>query len=132
MAVVRRKKYTTTVTPLGDVGGWSYTFSGPIEVAQDITGAICWRCKRELRQDDALVDVGISSWDTPKAKDTYHRRCIPPVMFHEVAGSLPAWDLSIESSPALAGTALVAGPTFLTNSQTLDNGSQNVDTESPE
>jgi len=86
-----------------------------MKVLQDVPGAACWRCKKDYRRGDNLVHIAINSEDILKPEEIYHYRCIPPARWHfgKLAGSLPAWDLPSDESPAEnAGTSSAAGPTL--------------------
>lgn len=79
---------------------------------QEIPEAKCWRCKREHRCGDRLVCLAYHSEDVVRPRTIYHYRCIPSAWWAKHAGSLPAWDLPPDGSPAQAGTPSAASPTL--------------------
>lgn len=86
-----------------------------VTLIQDVPDAVCWRCKREYRRGDNLVHIAFTSLDTLKPDEIYHYRCIPSARWKSAnfAGSLPAWELPSDESPAEnAGTSSAAVPTL--------------------
>ena len=116
MALVRRQRFILTnhTTRAASYGSLrvSLSWQGAC-VLQDIDGAVCWRCKREYRRGDNLVHVERDSCDVVNPEKIYHYRCIPPARWHKLAGSLPAWDLPSDESPAeKSGTSSAVDPTI--------------------
>ncbi len=104
--MVARRRFVTVVYSFdAETMGWNYQWK-LADVQEDIEGAVCWRCKKP----GVLVDVEVSSRETPKANRIYHYQCIPPVVFRRVAGSLPARESSFLESPQ--GMAKVTAPTL--------------------
>jgi len=116
MALVRRRRFITTniVNRVhGCTADVSYRWI-TATVIQDVLGAVCWRCKREHRTGDHLVHIAFNSEDTLKPTEIYHYRCIPSARWNagKLAGSLPAWELPCDESPAEnVGTSSAAVPT---------------------
>ena len=89
MALVHRRRFILTQT--NQVIGWSLLISVSSVVAdviEDVAAVSCYRC-RTIR-DDRFVYINIDSADKIDRTRVYHRGCIPPVTFHQLAGSLPA------------------------------------------
>jgi hypothetical protein len=83
-------------------------------VLQDDDAAVCWRCKKSYRRNDHLVHTAMNSSDTMRPYEIYHYRCIPSARWNQgkLAGSLPAWELPLDESPAEnSGTSSAVVPT---------------------
>ena len=116
MAVVHRKQYVTT----GDdrrfdpeTGVFTCNYSWTLrDVYQDVADARCWRCRRST---GALMAIVALCDETVPAKYIYHRACVPPVLFHQLAGRLPprpdrvARVLWTGQRPTLAGSRPASG-----------------------
>jgi hypothetical protein len=114
MALIRRRRFilTESISRPADYGVALSSRWMQATVLQDVPDAVCWRCKTDYRRGDHLVHLAINSYDHVKANAIYHYRCIPPTRWRKVAGSLPAWELPSDESPAEnAGTSSAAGPT---------------------
>lgn len=118
MSLVRRARFITTNIsgrPSDDGYGWVTSCSWRhMNTIQDVPGAVCWRCKREHKRGDHLVHIQMNSEDAVKPEDIYHYRCIPSARWNQgkLAGSLPAWELPCDESPAeKSGTSSAATPT---------------------
>ena|ERR1041384_7325020 len=118
MSLVRRARYVITNYSVGpmdeETGSWPVRCSWSyIRAIQDVPSAICWRCKRANKRGDHLVHIAVNSDDVMKPYEIYHYRCIPSARWRVLAGSLPAWELPTDESPAeKSGTSSAATPTI--------------------
>jgi hypothetical protein len=67
----------------------------------EVTAVCCYRCRKELKAGDGIIRFQkLTMWQGMVRNVWYHRRCVPPALFHRPWPAGTAFVLEVPSKEA--------------------------------